>query len=139
MESRAVPQDKVSTHNNSTRKAIYATGQSGTYEIVPSSGWEVEAEATLQAVDELARLAAAAYEKVVVGEAVPLYFHMYNCRMDFAVLAQASGIAKWRLKRHMRPDVFAKLSPKTAACYAEALGLTVEELYQLPKKEQTSA
>ena len=133
MESRAVPQDKVSTHN-STRKAIYATGQGGAYEIVPSSGWEVEAEATLQAVDELARLAAAAYKKVAAGTAAPLYFHMYNCRMDFAVLAQASGIAKWRLKRHMRPDVFAKLAPKTVACYADALGLKVEELYRLPEK-----
>ncbi len=133
MESRAVPQDRVSTHV-STRKAIYATNQNGAYEIVPSSGWEVEAEATLQAVDELARLAAAAYEKVVAGTVAPLYFHMYNCRMDFAVLAQASGIAKWRMKRHMQPDVFAKLSPKIAARYAEALGLKVAELYRLPEK-----
>ncbi len=139
MESRFVPQDKVATHNNSTRKAIYATGQSGVYEIVPSSGWEVEAEATLQAVDELARLAASAYAKVIAGTAAPLYFHMYNCRMDFAVLAQASGISRWRLKRHLRPDVFAKLSTKIVARYAEALGLTVTELYQLPKKEQVSA
>jgi hypothetical protein len=138
MESRTVPQDQVPTHK-STRKAIYATNQNGTYEIVPSSGWEVEAEATLQAVDELARLAAAAYEKVVAGEAAPLYFHMYNRRMDFTVLAQASGIAKWRLKRHMRPDIFAKLSPKTAARYAEALGLKVEELCRLPEKRRERA
>jgi hypothetical protein len=138
MESRAVPQDKVSTHNT-TRKAIYAIGQGGAYEIVASSGWEVEAEATLQAVDELERLAVEAYEKVLAGMVAPLYFHMYNCRMDLNVLAQASGISRWRLKRHLRPEVFAKLSPKIAACYAEALGLTVAELYQLPKKEQISA
>ncbi len=138
MESRAVPQDGVSTHNV-TRKAIYATNQNGEYEIVPSSGWEVEAEVTLQAVDELVRLAAEAYEKALAGELAPLCFHMYNRRMDIAVLAQASGISRWRLKRHLRPGVFAKLAPETVARYAEALGLTVNELCQLPKKEQNSA
>lgn len=132
-----MPQDKVSTHN-STRKAIYATGRNGAYEIVPSSGWEVEAEATLQAVDELSRLALEAYANVLAGTVSPLCFHMYNCRMDINVLAQASGISRWRLKRHLQPNVFAKLSPKTAVCYAEALGLTVEELYHLPKKGQIS-
>lgn len=138
MESRAVPQDRVATHNV-TRKAIYATNKNGDYEIVPSSGWEVEAAVTLQAVDEFARLAAVAYEKVLAGDMAPLYFHMYNCRMDIAVLAQASGISQWRLKRHLQPAVFAKLAPKIVMRYAEALGLTVEELYKLPKKEQIRA
>ena len=134
MESRAVPQDEVATLTD-TRKAIYAIGCDGSYEIVPSSGWEVEAEATLQAVDELARLAAEAYDQVVAGTAAPLCFHMFNRRMDINVLSQASGIARWRLKRHLKPEVFAKLSHKTLACYADALGLEVEELKRLPETE----
>jgi hypothetical protein len=133
MESRTVPQDQVSTHK-STRKAIYATGQGGSYEIVASSGWEVEAAATRQAVDELARQAAAAYDRVMVGEMAPLYYYMFARRMDLDILAQSSGIAKWRLKRHLKPKVFAKLPHKTVARYADVLGLEIEELYRLPEK-----
>ncbi|MCD6269002.1 MAG: hypothetical protein J7J71_02580 [Deltaproteobacteria bacterium] len=138
MESRAVPQDEISTHTN-TRKAIYATDCNGAYGIVPSSGWEVEAEVTLQAVDELVRLASEAYDKVVTGVASPLYFYMFARRMDLDILAQASGIGKWWLKRHMRPDVFAKLPHKTVARYADALGMEVEALYQLPEKRPERA
>ncbi len=132
MESKAVPQDEITTLTN-TRKAIYAISGDGSYEIVPSTGWAVEAEATLQAVDELARQAAAAYDQVACGAAAPLYFHMFNRRMDINVLSQASGIARWRLKRHLKPEVFVKLPLKTLARYAEALGLEVGELQRLPE------
>jgi hypothetical protein len=132
MESRTVPQDRVATHK-STRKAIYATGPDGAYEIVASSGWEVEAEATLQAVDELARQASAAYDRVVAGEMAPLYYYMFAKRMDIDILSQSSGIAKWRMKRHLKPETFAKLPRKTVARYAEALGLEVEDLWRLPE------
>lgn len=135
MEILAVPQDKVATHMN-TRKAIYATDAAGEYRIVASSGWEVEEEATLQAVDELQRLADAAYDQVVSGVMAPLYFHMYAQRMELNVLAQASGISRWRVKRHLQPEVFAKLSPKIVGRYAEALGMKVEELYRLPGERQ---
>ena len=133
MKCDTVPQDEVLTHLN-VRKAIYATGRSGAYEIVPSSGWAVEEEATRQAVVELERLANAAYEQVLAGVVAPLYFHMYNRRMDVDVLAAASGVWKWRLKRHLQPEVFAKLSPKIVAHYAEVLGLEVVELYLLPER-----
>ncbi len=126
-----MPQDEVSTLTD-TRKAIYAVGCDGRYEIVPSSGWEAEAEATLQAVDELARRAVEAYDRVAAGAAAPLYFHMFDRRMDIDLLSQASGIGRWRLKRHLKAEVFAKLPPKTVARYAEALGLKVDELKRLP-------
>ena len=126
MECDTVPQDEVSTHLN-VRKAIYATGKSGAYEIVPSSGWEVEEEATRQAVAELERLANAAYDLVLVGEVAPLYFHMYNQRMDIDLLAAASGVWRWRLKRHLKPEVFVKLAPEIVAHYAEVLGLEASD------------
>ena len=128
-----MPQDQVATHK-STRKAIYATGPDGAYEIVASSGWEVEAAATLQAVAELARLATAAYDRVAAGEMAPLYYYLFAKRMDLDILSQSSGIAKWRLKRHLKPGIFAKLPAKIVARYAEALGLELEELYRLPER-----
>ncbi len=138
MESAAVPQDNVSTLANH-KKAIYATSVTGEYAIVASSGWQVEAEVTTQALQELERLAEEAYESVVVGKFAPLYFHMYNQRMDLSTLAQASGIFKWRLKRHLKPSVFAKLSQELIEGYAETLGLSVEELCRLPQRGGSGA
>ena len=133
MDRNTVPQDNISTLANH-KKAIYATNETGAYSIVASSGWEVEEEATKQALKELERLADEAYESVVVGETSPLYFHMYDQRMDLPTLAQASGIFKWRLKRHLKPLVFAKLSREILERYADTLGLSVEKLCELPKR-----
>ena len=138
MDSNAVPQDNVSTLANH-KKAIYATNETGVYAIVASSGWQVEAEATTQALAELERLSDEAYENVLAGELSPLAFHMYNQRMDLSTLAQASGIFKWRLKRHLKPALFAKLSQKLLEGYADTLGLSVEELCRLPKRGVSGA
>jgi len=133
VDSNAVPQDNVSTLAN-RKKAIYATSETGEYSIVASSGWQVEAEATIQALQELERLSDAAYESVVAGAVSPLGFHMYNQRMDLATLAQASGIYKWRLKRHLKPSIFARLPQRLLGRYADTLGLSIKELCELPPR-----
>jgi len=53
---------------------------------------------------------------------------MYRVRMDVPLLAQASGIWQWRIRRHFRPAVFAGLSAALLATYADAMGMTVEQL-----------
>ncbi|MCD6292694.1 MAG: hypothetical protein J7M09_04480 [Deltaproteobacteria bacterium] len=138
MESLKVPQDNISTLANH-KKAIYATTETGAYKIIASSGWEVEEEVTKQALKELERLSAEAYRKALSGEVSPLYFHMYDQRMDPQILAQTAGISKWRLKRHFKAEVFARLSSKLLAGYAAALGLSVKELCCLPEREERGA
>ena len=133
MENRKVPQHNISTYANN-KKAIYATDANGDYTIVPSSGWKVEEEATRQALHELERLAAAAYERAVAGRVSSLYFHMYDRRMELQTLAQATGMWKWRIRRHFRPEVFASLSARILARYADTLGISVETLCSLPER-----
>jgi hypothetical protein len=133
MDHSSVPQHNISTYANN-RKAIYATDTNGDYTLVASSGWDVEGEATRQALAELERLADAAYERVVSGEISPLSFHMYNRRMDLQVLAESTGLFKWRIRRHFRPHIFARLSEKMLALYADALGISTEELGGLPEQ-----
>lgn len=126
-----MPQQNISTYANN-KKAIYATNENGDYTIVASSGWKVEEEATKQALKEFERLARLAYVKVTAGQASPLYFHMYNCRMDLQILSQATGLFKWRIKRHFKPHVFAGLSAGMLERYGDALGLEVETICTLP-------
>ena len=132
MEQKDVPQDNISTYAEN-KKAMYATDSSGHYNVIASSGWKIEEEATMQAVHELERLANEAFEAVTNGQKSPLYFHMYNCRMDLHVLAESTALFKWRIKRHFKPSVFVKLSPALLNRYADALGLTDDELLKLPQ------
>jgi len=119
MRERDVPQEGNATLAGH-RKAVYAVGEDGKLRVVPSRGWEVEEVVTRQAVEDLERRAREARS--------PLEYHMYRARMDIAMLAGAAGIWRWRLRRHLRPQVFARLPLRLRRRYAEALGIAVEAL-----------
>ena len=53
---------------------------------------------------------------------------MYHARMDVALLSQTTGVWRWRIRRHFRPQVFARLSTALRQRYADALGLSLEAL-----------
>lgn len=131
MKESNVPQQNISTYANN-KKAIYATDENGKYHLVASSGWEVEEAATRQALKELERLADNARRRALAGEVSPLYFHMYDRRMDLQVLSEATGMSKWRIKRHFKPLIFKKMSHKMRKRYAETLGISVDDLDRLP-------
>ncbi len=117
---------------------MYATDGAGHYSIITSSGWEIEEQATMQAVQELDRLANDAFVQVQNGEKSPLYFHMYNCRMDLQILSESTGLFKWRIRRHFEPSVFNKLSLSITARYEDALGITAHELCHLPEPHNSN-
>ena len=133
MKANNVPQDHISTYANN-KKAIYATDEEGHYGVIASSGWDVEEEATKQALHELERLAEDAYEEVERGDASPLFYHMYAQRMDLQVLSQTTGMFQWRIKRHFKPEIFAKLDDDFLARYSDVLGMSVDELKVLPSR-----
>ncbi len=110
------------------RKALYARGADGKMHIVQSTGWEVEEIVTRQAVDDLNRLADDARQRVAAGQTSALEYHMHKARMDVPLLAQVTGLWQWRIRRHFRPALFARLSPSLLARYADAMGLTVAQL-----------
>ena len=130
MRDAEVPQEGNSTLAGH-RKALYARGADGKLQIVQSAGWEVEEIVTRQAVEDLERLAADARQRVAAGLTTPLEYHMHRLRMDVPLLSQVTGLWQWRIRRHFRPAVFARLSPALLARYAGAMGLTVEQLQKV--------
>ena len=130
MRERDVPQEGNATLDGK-RKAVYAVGDDGKLRIVESLGWEVEETVTRQALDELERHAQEARARVVAGESSPLEVHMYRARMDVALLSQATGLWRWRVRRHFRPEIFARLPRALLQRYADALDMTPEELTRL--------
>jgi hypothetical protein len=122
MRERDVPQEGNAILEGH-RKAVYAVGEDGRLRLVESRGWEVEETVTQQALDDLERRAREARQRVLAGQRSPLEYHMYRARMDLALLAQATGLWRWRVRRHFRPDVFARLPERLRRRYARALGL----------------
>ncbi|MDR3086565.1 MAG: hypothetical protein LBU45_01215 [Azoarcus sp.] len=117
-----VPQEGNSTYDGHC-KAVYARNANGRLGLVLSRGWEAEEIVTRQAVEMFETLAAEARERTLAGQSSPLEYHMYRARMDVPLLAQACGLWQWRVRRHLRPAVFARLSSALRARYAETLGI----------------
>lgn len=128
--------DDVPQEGNATlgghRKLMYARDAQGRSVTVGSQGWEAEEICTLHAVDAIAAQAEDARARAQAGAASPLEYWMYARRMDVALLAQASGFWQWRVRRHLRPEGFARLAPAQRARYAQALGVSVQQLERLP-------
>lgn len=132
MEVDEVPQEGNKTLG-AHRKAVYARNPDGDMVIVASRGSAVDETVTLQAVDRMNAQTEAARLRVVSGESSPLEYWMYRRRMDVALLAQVSGIWAWRIRRHFHPARFQKLPERVLARYAEALGISIEQLRSLPQ------
>ena len=131
MRKDEVPQHDAKAFQG-RKKALYAQDEQGRYSIVPSSGWEAEEIVLDQAIAEFEEQAAAALARAHAGESSPLEVHMFRCRMDVVLLAQSTGFFRWQVRRHLKPRVFASLSAAKLARYADALGLTIDELRALP-------
>jgi hypothetical protein len=127
MRERDVPQEGNATLAGH-RKAVYAVADDGKVRLVASRGWEVEEIVTRQAIEDLERLAREALERCRAGLTSPLEYHMYRARMDVSLLSQTTGVWRWRIRRHFRPQVFARLSPALRQRYADALGVSPEAL-----------
>lgn len=132
MKTDDVPQDEARTYGGQ-KKLMYAVREDGEYASVKSAGWEVETYATVSAVEELDRLRDDAVARAKAGATSPLEAHMYVRRMDLATLSAVTGVWEWRVRRHFRPDVFAKLSPALLTRYAQALDVDVATLKCAPE------
>lgn len=114
------------------RKALYVRDGVRGVKLQASPGLHLEEVVTLQAVDACQRQAELALQRARRGEASPLEYHMYAARLDPLQLAQATGLARWRVRRHLQAGHFASLPDKLLARYAEALGLSLDQLRQIP-------
>ena len=107
----------------------------GGYETICSNGWETEEFVTLMAVDELEQLANEAMRRVKQGVSSPLEYHMYAKRLDILGLAQATGFFQWQIKRHLKLNIFQRLSEKKIKIYLNALGINRREFQSTPDHE----
>jgi hypothetical protein len=131
MKRSEVPQDSRPEYGGE-RRAVYAVDEAGHYTVAQSAGWTADGIVNQQAVEEYARLATDALQRARAGLASALEFHMYDRRMELETLAEATGLWRWRVRRHLRPGAFAALDAALKQRYADALGVPAETLERLP-------
>lgn len=127
MKKEDVPQDMGSL-GKVTREVVYAKDESGKYTTELSTGWDVKTKALDVAWKDIEERVQAAKQKVLNNEASPLLFFMEYRLMDIKLVADYTGFWTWQVRRHLKPDVFAKLSGKKLQKYAETFNVSVADL-----------
>jgi hypothetical protein len=128
MKKEEVPQDKGNLSNINMKELVYATDEKGNYTTALSTGWEPKTIALSNAIDEISERVAIAKAQVENHEVSPIVYFMEHSRMDIAILSSYVGMWQWRVKRHFKPKVFAKLNDKILQKYAETFNISIDEL-----------
>ena len=136
MKLDQVPQDDSILEGHS--RACYAQDRDGHYLIATSRGWHVEAIANRQAQMDVEAKVACARQDVCAGRASVLAFHMARCHMDAGLLAAHAGMCAFRVRRHLRPAVFARLPERVLQRYADALDIDLATLKRIPESDDDS-
>jgi hypothetical protein len=132
MKIHDVPQDRGMISDD-RREICYAVDEDGRYVLAQSAGWDVKNIANDQAWDIIRKQVADTLEKIDAGKLSPLAFHMVKNQMNIGLLAKYARINRWRVKRHLKPEVFKRLKPSVLEKYAEVFDIGVEQLSEIPK------
>lgn len=128
MKKSEVPQDKSSLADKNYKELYYAIDETGKFTTELSTGWEPKTIVQEYNLNHLKQIIEEVRTKVKNGETSPIEYFMELNRMDWTILADYMNLWVWRVKRHRKPNVFAKLSEKTLKKYAETFNISVSEL-----------
>jgi hypothetical protein len=135
MKKEDIPQDGGAL-SKLTKEVVYAVDNKGNYTTALSSGWEVKATALDVAWKDIEERIANARQQVLNNEASPLLYFMELRLMDIGIVSAYTGFWKWKVKQHLKPAAFKKLSENKLKKYAGAFNITVEELKTMNVHEE---
>ena len=127
MKIKEIPQDNIKTMGGE-KKALYALDENGRYTTATTTGWEVEETVLLDALADYDRKAEEARQRVLKNRTSPIEYFMYIRHMDLTTLAQAMGLFKWQVKRHLKPEIFRKLHEPVLQQYADLFRIPIRAL-----------
>ena len=133
MKEKDVPQK--AGLSDEWHRISYATGHDGEYVLVESEGCDSVNITNAQAWDIIEQRIAEVHKLVQQGKLSPLAYHMAVRQMDEALLSEYSSFFKWQVKRHLKPQVFKKLSREKLQKYADVFEIEIEALVTLPELE----
>lgn len=128
MKTDQIPQDDSSLSKKDLKELCYAVDENGNYTTALSSGWEPKSVALNGSMQLIQQRVQNARQMVANGQASPIVYFMEKNKMDLSILSSYVGMWKWRVKRHFKPSVFAKLNDKILKKYAAVFDISIEEL-----------
>ncbi len=131
MEEDKVPQDDANVLDGKLKVLKYAVDKDGNYTKVKTVGWEPENIVLSQAWEDINEHVSEVRQKVLNGKLSPIAYHMAKQMLDVAMLAGYVGYSTFRVKWHLRPGVFKRLSGKQLDKYAQAFRISREQLLQV--------
>ncbi len=134
MEKDKVPQDEGITAGV-TREVQYAVDENGKYVKTFSKGWEPKNIVNELAWEDIQELVDKADEKIKSGKASPIMHFMAKNQMNVTLLADYIELSKWKVKKHLKPKGFNKLTQDQLDKYANIFNITTEELKNFKPKE----
>jgi|TARA_B100001971_G_C17909065_1_gene391935 hypothetical protein len=131
MKKEDVPQDYGM--GGEQLEVCYAVDENGHYVLAPSLGWKAKNVTNQQAWGLIKEKIDDAIRRVKTGQLSPLAYHMAKNQMDVGLLAKYVGFYSWRVKRHLKPTVFKRLSPDILQQYADLFDITTAQLREYPE------
>jgi hypothetical protein len=128
MKKQDIPQDESSMQSANMTEMLYVTDENNNYTTAQSIGWEAKKAALDESMALINERIEEARENVASNIVSPIIYFMELNKMDLQVLAAYVDKWQWTVKRHAKPKIFKKLSDSTLKKYADAFGISVDEL-----------
>ncbi|MFP3596187.1 hypothetical protein [Chryseobacterium sp. SIMBA_029] len=128
MKKQDLPQDESNLKSANMTEVLYVTDENDNYTTANSVGWEAKKLALNESLDLINERIQEARQNVADHIASPIIYFMELNKMDLGVLSSYVGMWQWRVKRHAKPKIFKTLSESVLKKYADAFGISVDEL-----------
>ncbi|MFC4164581.1 hypothetical protein ACFOWU_13025 [Epilithonimonas zeae] len=128
MKKQDIPQDESNLQSANMTEMLYVTDENNNYTTAQSIGWEAKKAALDESMELIYERIAEAKQNVANGIVSPIIYFMELNKMDLQVLSAYVDKWQWTVKRHAKPKIFKKLSDSTLKKYADAFGISVDEL-----------
>jgi hypothetical protein len=127
MEEKQNPVYKDDRYGQS-RELLYSYADGHQYEKTVGFHGEADRVILQQAWDYFNERIEEARQNVLAGKVSPVVYYMEKTLVTPMDLSMHTGISLWRIKRHFKPRVFARLKDETMAKYAEVFNVSVDQL-----------
>lgn len=128
MRKDQVPQDDGKMLDGKTRDLYYVLDENGNYVQALSRGWDPKTTVLQQAWDDINEQAELARKEVLEGKYSPIHYYMEKTQMDLKLVSEYTGFSKGKIKDHITPEGFKKLTETERISYAETFNIKPEEL-----------
>ncbi|MCA9750151.1 MAG: hypothetical protein KC414_13665 [Romboutsia sp.] len=135
MKKSEVPQDKSFLSENNLKEICYAINEKGEYTTIASQGWEVKNIAINASLSNIQDRIDLSLNLIKLGKLSPIAYYMELNKMDINILSGYTGYSKWRIKRHLKPNIFKKLTDKQLKIYCDVFNININSLLNFKVKK----